>query len=42
MLDDTNEDLLTYVGWYGGLDLTEAGVVLIRQAYHKINKFFKI
>ena len=35
-LEDSNEDLLTYVGWHGGLDLGEAGVLIIRQADQRI------
>ncbi len=33
VLEDTQEDLTTYVGWHGGLDLQEGGVFIIRQAY---------
>ncbi len=30
-VEDTNEDLRMHVGWHGGLDLQEAGVLIIRQ-----------
>ncbi len=30
-VEDTNEDLRLHMGWHGGLDLQEAGVLIIRQ-----------
>jgi hypothetical protein len=30
-VEDTNEDLRMPLGWHGGLDLQEAGVLIIRQ-----------
>ncbi len=30
-VEDTYEDLRLHLGWHGGLDLQEAGVLIIRQ-----------
>jgi hypothetical protein len=47
-VEDTNEDLRIHVGWHGGLDLQEAGVLIIRQlnflplCQDKISRFYQI